>query len=526
MIPAAFCRTREAKHKLGCYLVGRTFIPCTKAASLGDSARFISQRPELEAEDDGAQGLYLRKPGVGGFAWRNFVRGRSGEQIESSYEFCDSLGKPGMSTVFSAYHRASGRKVALKIASKSREEDLKALMREMEFLMVTDHPHVVRLSETFEDEHMLCLVLEYCDGGDLEDRVRLRHEHGVGFHEAELQQITRGMLRAVAYCHAQSIVHRDLKPSNFMFTRRHLKLVDFGVSGVVPRSNPSARLLRVKTGTEGYIAPEIVKSRPYGPAADIFSLGATLYYMISGKRPVWLESLGMYSFPRSEHLLALSPEGKWLLAKLTAKDPKSRPSASEALGYEWLSREKSQSHEVSNFTGLDEARVEQLQHYGKRSKLQRCARTSMVFCSSLRDPELVNLESEFLEISEDHIGEINKKELKTRLRLRSSLEAANLLNSLDSSRQGTVGFSEWVAAGCSSELFSRRDGARRAFSTLDVDGDGLISAKDLLEVLPHVFSQRELHQEMSRYDVNGDGCIDFDEFCVLLSDELPEQVIE
>lgn len=477
--------------------------------------RCLAAGREFEHENDGAQDAYLQRPGAGGFARRNFLLDRLGHAIEEDYTLHERLDKAGMSEVRIAFHRRTGKKVVVKIAQKKEIEQVKAITRELEFLKVTDHPNIVRLHETFEDADKLCMVLEYCDGGDLEDLVHSRHASEIGFAEDELKHITREMLQSVAYCHAQSIVHRDIKPSNFMF-KRHLKLLDFGVSGVVPHSNPSARFLIVQTGTSGYMAPEIVQRRPYASAVDIFSIGVTLFYMIAGKLPFWMDNVGAYSFPESNHMRNLSAGGLHFLSKLLARDPKLRPTASEALRHAWLSDHNTSS----SFVHLDDARVEKIHHHSRRSKLQRCARTSMVVHSSLHQPELVNLASEFIEISKPNDGKIKRKELKSSLRLRSSLEAADLLNSLDSSCRGSLGFSEWLVAASSASFFCDGKLAKHAFVTLDSDGDGLISTRDLLTALPHVFTEDELAEEMKRYDTNGDGCIDMEEFCALLKEEL------
>lgn len=144
--------------------------------------------------------------------------------------------------------------------------------------------------------------------------------------------------------------------------------------------------------------------------------------------------------------------------------------------------------------------------------------------SSLDHAELVDLESEFLDMcegSDGSDGEINRRALKGKLRLRSSLDAADLLEGVDSSCDGTLSFSEWLAAASRYDHFSS-DGAQRAFDTLDSDRDGLISRKDLLEVLPNVFSEDELIDEIVPHDINNDGFIDFDEFCALLKGTVQE----
>mmetsp|Transcript_37643 Transcript_37643/g.70372 ORF Transcript_37643/g.70372 Transcript_37643/m.70372 type:complete len:531 (+) Transcript_37643:43-1635(+) len=489
-------------------------------------ARSFATYPELEREGDGAAQLYLRRPGAHGFSRCNFLRNRLGRAVEDNYVFDEVLGKgkAGMSEVWNAYHCKTGVQVAVKIVHKKRSVDLDALMRELEFLKVTDHPNIIRLYEIFEDENRLCLVLEYCRGGDLQEHILSRHRSGLGFSEQEVKEITQDMLRAVAYCHAQSIVHRDIKPSNFMFAPR-LKLLDFGVSGVVPRSNPSSRLLKAVTGTTGYMAPEIIMGRAYGPAADMFSLGVTMFHLITGKLPIWLEGVGCYHFPKSDQLQLLSADALHLLSSLLAKTPGVRPTANGALRCTWLTNGNSSS-DSSDFAHLDESRVKKLKLHRKRSKLQRAARTSMIACSSMNDPELEELESEFLQISRKNDGEIDHRDLKATMRLRNSMEAASLLADLDTSQNGTLCLSEWLVAASSSKIFTSKKAAQRAFDALDSDCDGLISATELHKILPHVFKEDELDSQMKRYDKDGDRHINFEEFFELLNEDVFDDVYE
>mmetsp|Transcript_44371 Transcript_44371/g.79781 ORF Transcript_44371/g.79781 Transcript_44371/m.79781 type:complete len:533 (-) Transcript_44371:401-1999(-) len=495
-------------------------------------SRSISSSPEFEQEDDNAQSKHLHRPGAGGFARSNFLRNRLGDKVEENYEFMDDIKKGAMGHVRVARHLGTGKKVVMKVAYKSNSMHFQALTRELEFLKVTDHPNVRRLYESFEDEDKLCLVLQLCAGGDLQDHIQRKHKFRGGFDEEELVLFMKDMLRSVAYCHSHSIVHRDLKPANFLLKWQapldwdlvgyvpHVQLVDFGISGVVPSSKPSKRMLVVKTGTDGYTAPEIILSRPYGFAADMFSLGATLYTMITGMLPIWLEAVQFYHFPRHPRLKSLSTDGKHFLGSLLAHDPQKRLSADEALAHAWLSA--SSSDEAISCHHLDEDRARYIRRFGRRSKLQRCARSSMIALSSLDSPSLVSLQADFLDADKDKDGEISGRDLAKALRLPKSIEGINLLASLDTSNTGTLSLLQWLAASSPDHMFRSPEGAKRAFETLDTDGDGLISFKDLHEALPDVFSQEEFELEMRRYDLNGDGFIDINEFCELLEEEVQD----
>jgi calcium-dependent protein kinase len=473
-------------------------------------------RPEFEHDDDVAQNTYLRRPGDGGFARRNFVGDTKGRAFHKVYKFTGKQKEGGMAAIRGALHRQTGVPVAVKLVAKSRVQDAKAMLREIEFLKVTDHPNIVRLHETFEDAENIYLVMEYCMGDTLGDRILSRHKDGTGFTETEVAAFAREILRAVAYCHTQSIVHRDIKPCNFILASR-LKLVDFGVSGVVPAQLPESRFLTAKTGTDGYMAPEVIRARPYGPSADIFSVGATLYTLITGEVPLWLDAVGTYSLPSSRHMDALSREGCRLVRRMLSPSPQSRPTASEVLNDPWLRNFGQACLQAEDSQQLLGNALQRLREFGGRNRLQCAARASVLAFAHPDCPEVRVLQEAFFSADRDNSGELSASQLALVLELRAD-ETASLLASLDTSRTGVISYSEWLAAGSSRQVFSCHREARRAFNALDSDGDGRISVQDLHKVLPHVFSPEELATSVKRYDLNGDGHIDFSEFRELLRD--------
>jgi calcium-dependent protein kinase len=104
------------------------------------------------------------------------------------------------------------------------------VLSEFEILKSLDHPNIVRLHEMYSDEKQFFLISEFCEGGELFDRIK----KAKFFSEAIVAKIMFQILSAVIYCHSRNIVHRDLKPENILFVSEHnddhLKLIDFGVS--------------------------------------------------------------------------------------------------------------------------------------------------------------------------------------------------------------------------------------------------------------------------------------------------------
>jgi calcium-dependent protein kinase len=131
--------------------------------------------------------------------------------------------------------KKTGTQFALKLLEKStiEEDDFENFMLEVSLLRELDHPHIVRLVETFdvEDGKSLALLMEYLSGGELYAVLNEQPDHK--FAEADAAMIMRQTVSAVAFLHSQGIVHRDLKLENFLFTKvggKVVKLIDLGLS--------------------------------------------------------------------------------------------------------------------------------------------------------------------------------------------------------------------------------------------------------------------------------------------------------
>eukprot|EP00931_Biecheleriopsis_adriatica_P063838 TRINITY_DN38739_c0_g1_i1.p1 TRINITY_DN38739_c0_g1~~TRINITY_DN38739_c0_g1_i1.p1 ORF type:complete len:522 (+),score=116.50 TRINITY_DN38739_c0_g1_i1:51-1616(+) len=496
-------------------------VPVLVAAA---QSRRLASAPEFEHAGDQCS-RHLPRPGDGGFARSNFLKAATpGQSLNDCYDLESSVGKGAFGAVCCGRDRKTGQEVAIKTIPKESVSDLEALSQEVNFLRVADHPNVALLYEVFEDDMNIHLVMELCSGGELWKRILSAHECGLGFSEAELASATRQMLRAVAYCHSQSIVHRDIKPENFIFASNDkdapLKLVDFGIGGVVPCDRPEARYLTAMVGTDGYMAPEILLSKPYGPSADLFSIGAVMHAAIVGLPPRWVAEKQAYTFPGRMRWRMLSDGAQSLLARLLHSDPAARPSAVEALKDPWLSDHENASEKQSALLACPEL-AQRLKSFGQRSKLERAARMAFAAMCRLRSEESRRLQDAFLEADSDGTGEISPEELAAALRKQRSAgqdvqDLEGLLAGLDCSRAGKITCSEWLAAASSQAWLGDSKNARLAFDALDADGSGFISIPEIESALPGVYTRAELEEEIKRLDSDGDGKLNFEEFCAIL----------
>lgn len=500
---------------------------------------------EFEHCLDGAAQKHLPRPAPGGFSrgsfigWRRTDRRGQDWSIGDVYEFMGKLGEGGFGVVHSARHRRTGEEVAIKALSKDvqHEQDAGAIRLEAEFLKVADHPNLIRYYESLDDERSLYLVMEMCSGGSLSQHIKAAHdEHGFGISENDLARVMAQMLRSVAYCHAHAIVHRDLKPQNFLFgcgapsrdsfipvacsgdADAPLKLVDFGVSGVVRTDRPEKRKLTRRAGTDGYMAPEVLRSLPYGPAADIFSLGAVMHTMISGKPPRWSHEQQAYAFPGSIRWRSLSPFGQEFLAKLLRSDPVSRPTAIECLQDRWFTEMDMPLAEEN--TQLYKQCITRMRQFSLCSKLQRSILYSMVAFAPLHNHHMERLRMAFLSANPGVAGGITREEFFSITRCAHDasawcLSAEDLFSVVNSSGSSQISYSEWLAAAAPQDWYNQREYLSRAFETLDPNRNGYVTASDLCDVLPGVFRLDEIADEMQRFSPSGNGRLTFEDFCTL-----------
>lgn len=201
------------------------------------------------------------------------------------YCIVDSLGQGGMGQVFKAEHSVLGRAVAIKVLprDKSTPEAVVNFTNEVRALARLDHDKLVRAIDAGHDGNVYYLVIEYVPGTDL--RKLVRRDGPLSMEKAALviSQVAEGLQHA----HAQSIVHRDVKPANVLVTPEwEAKLSDLGLAGPLGGDAEKDPRFGKIVGTADYISPDHVAS-PWEPvpAWDIYSLGCTLYYAVTGKVP-------------------------------------------------------------------------------------------------------------------------------------------------------------------------------------------------------------------------------------------------
>jgi len=203
-----------------------------------------------------------------------------------SYRIVDAIGHGGMGWVFQGEHKLLGRIEAIKVLPKSQTNptSITNFLREIRAQAKLDHPNLVRLLYADTDGDTYFLVTEYVEGSDLR---RLVHYHGA-LTQAKAALLISQTAAALDHAHAQGMIHRDVKPGNILITPAgHAKLTDLGLAFFAEdQTEFSQSKPKHIVGTADFLAPEIIVTpSEVRSISDIYSLGCTLYYAVTGKVP-------------------------------------------------------------------------------------------------------------------------------------------------------------------------------------------------------------------------------------------------
>ncbi|KAM0926691.1 hypothetical protein ACQ4PT_003677 [Festuca glaucescens] len=208
-------------------------------------------------------------------------------RVVGEYELQEMVGKGTFAEVFRAAHLPTGARVAVKEIDRRRVDDYvrRGILQEMTILGSLSHPNILRLIDTIETGDKLFLILEYCDGGDLE---AFRQAHGGARNrlpEAVARDFARQLAEGLKVLRGERIVHRDLKPQNLLLSTNGdaitLKIGDFGFARSLMHENLAATFC----GSPYYMAPEIWRGDKYDAKADLWSVGVILFQLVTGKLP-------------------------------------------------------------------------------------------------------------------------------------------------------------------------------------------------------------------------------------------------
>ena len=263
--------------------------------------------------------------------------------ISTYYDIGESIGKGKFGRVKLATHKKTGKKVAVKILKKKKMdlEDFELYKREVEILKICQHPNIIRLLDVFENSEYIYIVMEHLSGGPL---LQYFKDNKYKLKEARVRDIIHQISTALFYLKSFGIAHRDMKPDNIMMASKddtsEIKLIDFGLSKII---GPKERS-KDPFGTIPYAAPEIILRKPYSHSVDIWSLGVTMFFLLTGFHP--FDSHDQQELLKkivrqepdwdAEEWKDASDDAKSLCKKLLEKDKEKRIEIEQVLENEWI----------------------------------------------------------------------------------------------------------------------------------------------------------------------------------------------
>jgi serine/threonine protein kinase len=280
-----------------------------------------------------------------------------------SYQFWGKIAEGGSGTVYRAYQPSIGREVAIKVLRQKYANNVEFLHRfqqEAELIARLEHPHIVPLYDYWQDNNGVFIVMRWLRGGSLRGVLRKQGRLDIRDVATLLDQVAD----ALSVAHQIGVIHRDVKPDNILLDERsNAYLSDFGIAknvhtgtdGVPAEQIAEALTLQAQMadppfntpiftnsdlipGTPAYLSPEQIQQNPLSLQTDIYSLGITLYEMVTGKQPF----AGPFAEVAVRHLQELIPSihdqfpdvppaVDEVIQKATAKDPQDRYSSTFSL---------------------------------------------------------------------------------------------------------------------------------------------------------------------------------------------------
>ncbi|KAJ0984039.1 hypothetical protein J5N97_002395 [Dioscorea zingiberensis] len=209
--------------------------------------------------------------------------GGRGARVVGDYMLSRQIGSGSFSVVWHARHRVRGTEVAVKeiVMERLGKKLQDSLRSEIAILKRIDHPNIISLHDIIEASGKIFLILEYCRGGDLSMYIQRHGRVPEDVAKHFMQQLAAGLL----VLRENNLIHRDLKPQNLLLSTNDenytLKIADFGFA----RSLQPRGLAETLCGSPLYMAPEIMQLQKYDAKADLWSVGAILFQLVTGKTP-------------------------------------------------------------------------------------------------------------------------------------------------------------------------------------------------------------------------------------------------
>ena len=455
---------------------------------------------------------------------KEFFVGQSASPLLEHYDIIKPLGKGGYAKVYEVQHKKTKEIRACKHLSKANIPDYDKFKREIQILIKTDHPNIIKLYEVFESKRSLYLVMELCRGGELFDRVIEHMETGEMYTEKDAAKMFIQIMSSIDYCHKNGIVHRDLKPENLLYLNKGeeknnpIKIIDFGLSQYIT----SEEKLKSKVGTAYYVAPEILQGK-YSEKCDVWSAGVILYILLSGDPPfngqndseIYSQVAKMeYHFGKKWD--SMSSEVKDLITHMLAPEEE-RYTAAEVISHPWVKKMTSHTKESMKKLPFD---IQGFKAYRDNNAFKKMI--IVYIASRLNQNEVKDLEKTFDFFDKNKDGQITLNEFEqglSELKTKGvdTKEIKDLFHAIDTDINGKIDYTEFLAAALTKQQYIKDERLLEAFSAFDKDNDGKISKEEIMDVLKlEKEDEKKVEGLIKLADKNGDGLVDYNEFLEIM----------
>jgi calcium-dependent protein kinase len=464
------------------------------------------------------------------FSRTNFILQASGN-FESKYLKIQKLGSGAFSKVYRVENQTTKEVFACKELPINKIKDIEKFKKEINIMSKADHPNIIKLHEIYHNKTHLDLVMEECLGGTLFDRLLKKMEdEDETFTEKEAAKIFKQIMSAVCYCHNQGIVHRDLKLENVLFLNKTadspIRIIDFGLSeisllapknlmAIITGDNKTINMTS-SVGTPHYISPEVLRGK-YTQKCDIWSAGIILYVLLSGSFPfdgntnkeIYKAILNKKcEFPKEEWN-NISNEAKDLISHMLCDEDR-RYTAEMVLNHPWLVKM------APNAKGtISHLNVKHLENYKNNCNFKKFILTYVA--TKLKEKDIKNLKEIFNEMDVNKDGTLNFIEIKKCLMKlntdKDKDELSKLFEEIDTDNSKKIEYTEFITAAIERNEYLKEERLLDIFKMLDKDKTGKISKEEIKKVLnDENIDEEEMKQFILKFDLNGDGEVDYNEF--------------
>lgn len=492
--------------------------------------------------------------------------------INDKYTLGEKIGQSGQfGSAYRCTHKVTNKEYAVKVISKARftaNHSKNALLQfraEIDIMKRMSHKNIISFAEVFESPAELYIVMELCLGGELFDRIqKVGH-----YSERDCAKLIRAVLSGLQHMHHNKVAHCDVKPDNFLFVDdaedADIKIIDFGLSKFVPPST----YLRSFCGTPYYVAPEVLHGK-FNEACDLWSVGVVCFVMLFGYPPFHANPK-KYGKKTDAHIYSLVQKGfdpvvkkgyaahfpakipvsesaRSFISSLLKTEPADRPTTDEALMHRWLQPEGSDG--AATDVPLHPSVLAGLKHFEASSRFKQAILTAMA--DTLAQDEVEALQATFKVLDADGDGTITIEELRGALldkmkahenakttdddavssahvdaeghvhqafSVASEEELNALMQKLDVDGDGVISYKELTLSCVNRKLNAKEERLWASFCKLDLDGDGSVTIDELRQVMGDVqpgITDDEIAQMVAEVDSDGDGSVDYTEFLAMM----------